>query len=220
MKNEFVIHAIPGSPFSRSALIALEEKGAHYRIAAVTAGSLRAPEHLSLHPFGRVPILDHGDFRLYETQAILRYIERVLPEPALTPSDAQAAARMDQLMNINDWYLFHGVSNVIVFQRIVGPRVLGLTTDEAAITAALPKARMVFDVLAGQLGSKPFLVGDRLTLADILIAPELDMFRETPEWEPLTRPHANLRNWIARMAERPSMAATTWERVSAMAVAA
>ena len=91
MKNEFVIHAIPGSPFSRSVLVALEEKGARYRIAAVTPGSLRMPEHLSLHPFGRVPILDHGEFRLYETQAILRYIDRVCPGIPLTPAEPRRA---------------------------------------------------------------------------------------------------------------------------------
>jgi len=49
---------------------------------------------------------------------------------------------------------------------------------------------------------------------------KLDFFRETPEWEPLTAPHANLRAWLARMNARPSMLATTWERVAEMAEAA
>ena len=54
------------------ALVALEEKGAADRIAPVGPGTLRAPAHLALHPFGRVPVIEHGAFRLYETQAILR----------------------------------------------------------------------------------------------------------------------------------------------------
>jgi len=89
--NEFVIHCIPGSPFSRSVFLALEEKRAGYRLAPVAPGTMKAPEHLARHPFGRVPVLDHGDLRLYETQAILRYIDRVLPDPALTPSDPRTA---------------------------------------------------------------------------------------------------------------------------------
>ena len=127
--SDIVIHSIPGSPFGRAALVALEEKGARYRLAPVVPGTLRGPEHLARHPFGRVPVLEHGDFRLYEAQAILRYVDRALPGPALTPAQPRAAGRMDQLMNINDWYLFQGVANVIAFQRIVGPRLLGLTPD-------------------------------------------------------------------------------------------
>jgi glutathione S-transferase len=186
----------------------------------VALGRHRAPEHLALHPFGRVPVLEHGDFRLYETQAILRYIERVHPAPALTPADPQAAARMDQLMNINDWYLFQGVANVIGFQRIVAPRLMGTTPDEAAIAAAMPKARSVFDELAHQLSDQQFFVGDTVSLADVLLAPQIDFMRATPEWQPLTSNHPNLELWLDRMNARRSMAATTWERVAAMAEAA
>ena len=80
-------------------LATLEEKGAAYRLVPVAPGTFRTPEHLARHPFGRVPVLDHGGFRLYETQAILRYLDRVLPMPALTPADPKAAGRMDQLMD-------------------------------------------------------------------------------------------------------------------------
>jgi glutathione S-transferase len=127
---------------------------------------------------------------------------------------------MDQLMNVNDWYLFHGVANVIAFQRIVGPRLMGLTPDEAAIAAAMPRAQTVFDELAQQLSERPFFAGDSLSLADVLLAPQLDFLRETPEWEPLTAKHAKLRAWLGRVNARPSMIATTWARVAEMAQAA
>jgi glutathione S-transferase len=218
--SEFVIHSVPGSPYGRAALMALEEKGAAYRFLAVKPGTLRTPEHLALNPFGRIPVLDHAGFRLYECQAILRYLDRILPQPPLTPSDPQAAARMDQLLNINDWYLFQGVANVIAFQRIVGPRLMGLTPDESAIAACMPKAHAVFDALAELLGDKLFFVGDTLSLADILLAPQLEFLRATPEWEPLTAGAVNLRNWVDRMMARPSMAATTWERLARVAQAA
>ena len=215
--SEIVIHSIPGSPFGRATLVALEEKGARYRLAAVVPGTLRGPEHLARHPFGRVPVLEHGDFRLYEAQAILRYVDRALPGPALTPAQPRAAGRMDQLMNINDWYLFQGVANVIAFQRIVGPRLLGLTPDEAAIAAAMPKGHAVFEELSRLLDDQPYFVGDAISLADVLLAPQLDFMRATPEWAPLTRGRENLQAWLDRMNARPSMQATTWERVTAMA---
>jgi glutathione S-transferase len=218
--SEFVIHSIPGSPYGRAVLMALEEKGAAYRFIAVKPGTLRTPEHLPLHPFGKIPVLEHAGFRLYESQAILRYLDRILPQPMLTPSDPHAAARMDQLMNINDWYLFQGVSNVIAFQRIVGPRLMGLTPDESAIAACMPKAHVVLHALAELLGDKSYFAGDTLSLADILLAPQLEFLSATPEWEPLTAGAANLRRWVDRMAARPSMAATTWERVAELARAA
>jgi glutathione S-transferase len=218
--DRITVHSIPGSPYGRAILATLEEKHAAYRFAPVAPSTLRKPEHLARHPFGRVPVIEHGGFRLYETQAIMRYLDRVLPQPALTPADAQAAARMDQIMNINDWYLFQGVGNVIGFQRVVGPRLMGLKPDEAAIASAMPKAHKVFDELSALLGERSYFVGDALSLADLLLAPQLDFFRETPEWEPLTAKNSNLCAWLARLSERPSMIATTWERVAQMAAAA
>jgi len=218
--SAFTVHSIPGSPFGRSVLLTLEEKGAPYRFARVVPGTLRSSEHLARHPFGRVPVLEHGDFRLYETAAIVRYLDRVLPGPALTPADPRAAARMDQLMNVNDWYLFQGPANVIGFQRIVGPRLLGLTTDEQAIAAVLPKAQVVLDELARELGGAAYFAGEQLTLADLMLAPQLEFLSQTPEWAPLTARSANLNAWLARMAARASMRATTWEQVAALPDAA
>ena len=218
--SEFIVHTIPGSPFARAVLATLEEKGAGYRLAPLAPGSHKSPQHLARHPFGRVPVLEHDGFMLYETQAILRYLDRVLPEPALTPTDARRAARMDQVMNINDWYLFHGVANVIVFHRVVGPRVLGLAPDEAAIDAAMPAARVVFAELSRLLGEQPYLAGDGISLADLIVAPHVAFFTATPEWAELGAPRHNLVAWLARMEARPGMQATTWERVNEMAKAA
>jgi glutathione S-transferase len=218
--SEFTVYSIPGSPFGRAVLATLEEKAATYRLMPVAPGTLRSPEHLARHPFGRVPVLEHNGFSLYESQAILRYLDRVLPAPALTPGDCNAAARMDQAMNVNDWYLFQGVANVIIFHRVVGPRLMGLTPDEAAIEAAMPKAHAVFTELARLLGEQPYFTGDAVSLADLLIAPQLAFFTQTPEWSVLSAPHANIIAWLARMEARPSFQATTWERVAEMAKAA
>jgi glutathione S-transferase len=218
--TEFTVHTVPGSPFARAVLATLEEKGAPYRVAPVAPGGMKSPQHLARHPFGRVPVMEHDGFRLYETQAILRYLDRILPAPALTPADPRRAARMDQVMNINDWYLFPGVGSVIVFHRVVGPRVMGLTPDEAAISAAMPKARTVFSELARLLGEQPFFAGEVLSLADLMVAPAIGFFTLTPEWTELGAPHPNLVAWLSRMEARPSLAATTWERVTEMAKAA
>ncbi|MDB5611128.1 MAG: Glutathione S-transferase [Bradyrhizobium sp.] len=218
--SDFVVYSIPGSPFGRAVLATLEEKGAPYRLSPVAPGTFRSPEHLARHPFGRVPVMEHNGFRLYETQAILRYLDRVRPNPVFTPVDPERAARMDQAMNVNDWYLFQGVGNVIGFHRVIGPRLMGLMPDEAAIEAAMPKARAVFEELSRLLGAQAYFAGEAVSLADLMIAPQIGFFTQTPEWSVLGAPHANLVAWLARMEARPSLKATTWERVSEMAKAA
>jgi glutathione S-transferase len=218
--STFIVHTIPGSPFARAVLATLEEKGAPYRIAALSPGQHRSPEHLARHPFGRMPVIEHGDFRLYETQAILRYIDRVLPSPALAPASVEALARMDQVMNIHDWYLFHGVANVILLQRIIGPRLRGLTPDEDLIRSAMPQAHLVFGELARLLGEQTYFAGESVSLADLLLAPQVDFFSSVPEWKELTASRPGLVHWLERMNARPAMRATTWERVADRAAAA
>ena len=218
--SDLTVYNIPGSPFGRAVLAALVEKGADFRMVPVPPQELKGPLHMARHPFGRVPVIEHDGFLLYETQAILRYVDRIFSGPTLTPVDPRSAALMDQIMNVSDWYLFNGTANVIAFQRIVGPKLMGLTPDEAAIAEAMPRAHVVVGALAQLLGDKPFLVGDSVTLADLLVAPQLDFLAMTPEWTALAGDRTELCAWLERMRARPSFVATTWERVSVMAAAA
>ena len=217
--SDIVVHSVPGSPYGRAVLMLLEERRAPYRLAPVAPGTAGRAPHLGRHPFGRVPVIEHEGFTLYETQAILRYLDRTLPGEALMPSQARAAARMDQLMNICDWYLMQGVNNVIGFHRIVGPRLFGLVPDEAAIAAAMPKAHALFNELSRLLGKASWFVEDRMTLADILLAPHMDFLAATPEWPILTEGTGNLVLWMDGMRTRPGFQATSWEKVAAMAKA-
>lgn len=215
--SSLVVHSIPGSPFGRAVLATLVEKNAAFRFVAVEPRSIKSEPHLSMHPFGRVPVLEHDGFTLYETQAVLRYLDRLLPVPALTPADPRAAARMDQMLCICDWYLHQGVNNIIGFQRIVRPRLLGLPPDEAAIAEAVPRAHVVMAEISRLLGGNSYLTGAQVSLADMVVASQMDFLAQTPEWESLTAGRANLSAWLGRMNARESFRATTWERVAAMA---
>jgi glutathione S-transferase len=216
----FIVHSVPGSPFGRAVLATFVEKGGAYRFASVPPGAAKTEPHISRHPFGRVPVLEHDGFMLYETQAILRYLDQVLSGPALTPIEPKANALMDQVMNVSDWYLFQGVNNVIGFHRIVGPRLLGLAPDETAIASAVPKAHLVLNELSRLLGSKSYFIGDEVTLADLHVAAQLDFLAQTPEWKLLTVNYPDLVSWLHRMNDRASFQATTWERVAELAKAA
>jgi glutathione S-transferase len=205
--SSIVVHAVPGSPFARAVMIGLEEKRAPYRLNALAPGDSKGEAYLKLHPFGRIPAFEHGDFRLYETQAILRYLDDVFPTPSLQPKEPRQRARMNQIIGINDWYFFPKVAAGIVFHRIVGPVLLKTVPDEAAIAAALPMARLCIGELERLLGDQPFLAGDGFSIADTMLAPQLDLFAMTPEGTSLLA-GTQLSAWLARMQGRPSMLAT------------
>ena len=205
--SEIVVHGVTGSPFVRSVLMGLEEKGLTYRTVALGPGILRGDEHLKRHPFGRVPVIDHGDYRLYETQAILRYIDAAFPDPPLQPDKPYAVGRMNQIIGINDWYFFPKVAAAIVFNRIVGPVLMGWARNEAAIADALPMARTCIDELGRLLGDQSFLAGERLSIADLMLAPQLDFLQATKEGRNLLD-GTTLADWLARLNQRPSMLRT------------
>jgi glutathione S-transferase len=66
--SEIVLYSVPGSPYGRAVLATLEEKGPTYRLSPIAPGTARSEPHVSCHPFGRVPVLEHDGFMLYETR--------------------------------------------------------------------------------------------------------------------------------------------------------
>ena len=202
------IYGIPGSPFLRTVEAVLKEKAVDYRLQVMSPGESKSSEYLEQrHPFGRVPAFEHDGFKLYETQAIIKYLDRIYPEPPLTPGDPQAFARMNQLIGIIEWYFFPKAAAPIAFQRIIGPVLLGLPTDEAPIAEAMPMARTCFAELERLLGEKPYFTGDSVSLADIMLASQLDLLSETPEGKQLLA-GTKVEEWLWGMLERPSMVAT------------
>jgi glutathione S-transferase len=210
--SAMIVHGIPGSPYVRAALLALEEKGAEYKLAAMQFGTLKQQPHLSRHPFGRIPAFEHDGWMLYETQAIMRYVDAVVPGPPLQPEEPRAAARMNQLMGITDWYVMRQVSMPITRNRVVAPRV-NRPVDEEELMQAIPNARICIAEIGRLLDGHSWMAEDAISLADLLLAPHLSMFALAPEGAAILREHENLRGWLARIEARPSMQATTWDRL-------
>jgi glutathione S-transferase len=199
------------------ALMACEEKGAPWRLARLAPADSKSPAYLARQPFGRMPAMQHDDFELYETQAILRYVDRIAPGSSLTPAAPRAAARMDQVLNIVDCYVMPSLSAGIAWNRLMAPH-FGFPVDEAAVAAAIPLARTCIAALEDLLADKPFLAGESLSLADLSAAAHLDFAPLSPEGAELLA-GSPLLAWLERMRARPSFAATTMERLQAMAPA-
>ena len=201
------VYGIPGSPFLRSVEITLHEKGFDYQLQAIAPGEHKQPEYLARHPFGRIPAFEHDGFRLYETQAIIRYLDETFPNPPLTPGNPAGRARMNQVIGIIECYFFPKAAAPIAFNRIIGPKLLGLPTDEAAIADAMPMARTCFAELDRLLGDQSYLTGENVSLADIMLGAQLDLLSDTPEGTELIS-GTRLVAWLERMRSRPSFGAT------------
>jgi len=78
----------------------------------------------------------------------------------------------------------------------------------------MPKAAVCVRALDRLIARDDYVAGDAVTIADLMLAPQLEFLAITPEGKALLEPYPRLPAWLARMQERPSMRATTWEKVS------
>ena len=170
-------------------------------------GAHREEPHLSRHPFGKMPAFEHDGFALYETQAILRYIDEGFPVAPLQPTDLHQFARMSQIMGIVDAYAWPSIAAGIVFNRILAP-LLGLPVNEEAVAKAVPRARLCLSEFARLMSDQQFMAGERISLADLMVVPLLYYLARVPEGEAALTEHPSLRAWMRRIEDRQSFQVT------------
>jgi glutathione S-transferase len=202
-----IVYGPAGSTYVWSTRLALAEKGVAHELVEIPFGEHRQEPHVARHPFAKVPAFEHDGFALYETQAILRYIDEGFPVAPLQPTDLHQFARMSQIMGIVDAYAWPAIARDILVNRVLAPR-LGLPVDEEAVAAALPRARLCISEIARLMGEQPFLAGERVSLADLMVIPLLYYFSRVPEGEAPIAEHPDLRAWIGRMEQRQSFQVT------------
>ena len=204
-----LLFGLERSVYTRIARLALEEKGVPYLLEEVEIfGPGGVPEdHFDRHPFGRIPVLRDGDFSLYETKAITRYIDDTFSGPELQPLDPRARARMNQVIGLLDAYAYRPMVWGVFVQRVRIPLEGGLP-DEEEIDDSLRTAATCLKSLNDFLKSASFLAGEEISLADIHAFPILRYFCLVPEGDSLLKSHPGLRRWYEDMLLRPSVSQT------------
>jgi glutathione S-transferase len=197
------------SVYVRSVQLALIEKGVAYDLIPIDVFAPEGPPpgYLVRQPFARIPAFEHGTFRLYETGAILRYVDEALPGPPLQPGAPSDRARVNQILSIADSYVYPTLVWGVHAERVAKPR-RGIPANEARIAAALAKSVTCLDALAGLKGDAPWLAGGALTLADLHIAPMLHYFLQTEDGRALFGRYPGLLGWWARIDARDSLRIT------------
>ena len=195
------LHYHPFSTYSRRARIALLEKKIDAELVELdmARGAHRAPEYLALNPYGRVPTLEDDGLVLYESTAILDYLEATHPTPPLVPGDARGRALVAMHVKLCDIQLARQ-TGIIIFPKRFLPKD---RWDEAAMAQAKKEIEKHLAIVERQIAGREWMVGDRYSLVEVCYTPFVEFL---PLME-ITPPPA-VAVWTARMLARPSAAAT------------
>ena len=202
--SDVTVFGFQRSTYVNVVRLILTEKGVPFAFHD-TENEMYTPQHLARHPFGRVPVLQHGDFMLYETSAIAAYVDEALDGPKLTPDSARQRARMNQWIGNLNAYFYPYMIYHIGHERLVFPE-LGIPGKQAIVDRALPTAKRALAVMDAELADgRHFIVGDRVTLADFFLLPTLFAFGLTPEGKEVRPDFPHIQSWDARMSALPSV---------------
>ena len=172
-------------------------------------------EHRQRHPFGRIPVLRHGDFSLYETAAITRYVDEVFTGQALQPVTVELRARANQIVGLLDSYAYRPMVWGVFVER-VSVHASGRAPNEMKIRESLALAETCLAALETLAHFTPFLLTPAATLADLHAFPILRYFTLAPEGKTALAKHPKLSAWLELMQTLPSVQRTIsqYERVS------
>jgi len=227
------------STCSQKVRICLHEKGLDWTDHLLDLGAMDqlAPDYLALNPNGVVPTLVHDGAVIIDSSAICEYIDEVFPEPALSPADPVARAKMRAWMryleevptaavrvpSFNMAFLprFDGLDDATFLAEQAGPRPIRkhffekmgrLGFDPDTVRESMEQLRQTAERMseAMEKDGGPWLMGEQFTLADIVVAPMLDRMNDLGYAE-LWSDLPNVVDWYARIRERPSFQKTFYE---------
>jgi glutathione S-transferase len=193
------------STYVRTARMGLAEKGVAYTLQPCAPHS---PEVLAIHPFGRIPAFRDGDITLWETSAILKYVDESFGDgPLLTPGRISERVACEQWVSAVNSYLYDTMVRRYVLQ-FVFPKGEGGQPDRGVIGTALKEMPQQLGALERAYARSDFLAGSALSFADLFIAPILAYVQGMPEGGQLMSDMPNIRRAQATIRQRASFSGT------------
>ena len=203
------LHVFPPSPRSFKVLAVAHHLGLEYQLALcdLTKGEQKSTSYAALNPNQRVPALEDGEFKLWESNAIIQYLATQKPESGLLPGDEPSRA------DVARWQFWESTTwdpacAILVFERAVKKFFGGGAPDPVEVEKGLQRFHRAAKVLDAHLRGRTYVCGKRLTLADFAIAADLTMAE--PAQLPLES-YGEIRRWAAILADLPA-----WQRTRAM----
>jgi glutathione S-transferase len=172
------IYGVPLSVHTRKVIVVARLKEIPFELEVVipVIPGNPPPDWHEISPTGLIPAIEDDGFRLADSTAIVSYLERKHPKPALLPAnDREYAATL----SLDAWagsQLFRNVIHPIFHNQIVAPRIRNVPGDQAVIDAAKNKAAPAAFAYLESLDPDGFFIGGKLTIADIAIVSNLILF--------------------------------------------
>jgi glutathione S-transferase len=186
------LHGYLFSTFTRTVAMTCIEKGVPYELVPIAYGGA---EHAALHPFLRIPVLEHDGSVVFETLAITDHVDEAFHGPPLQPAPGPARTRMLQWVSLCSDYIYRDVVRGLPRKRLP-------TEDE------LGTARRALERVDATIDA-PYLAGESLSLADLYLAPQISNAREKAP-EILASLDAT-EAWFATLAARESFLRTSYD---------
>lgn len=199
--SDLIILGIPQSNFVRSVRMLAEEKGVSYTLQPEMPHSEAIT---AIHPFGKVPAMQHGNVRVCESTAIARYIDTAFEGPRFLPDDPAEAA------NVEEWVSLHSTifDQTMVRQYLLAYIIPGEDgVDRARVEAALEPMEKQLKFIDGEVGSG-FVAQGRMTYADMALYPTLHYMTTMPESSEMIKGLPQLSAYIESIGARDSAKAT------------
>jgi glutathione S-transferase len=199
------LYQLPFSPNCQKVVALAHEVGVPLELVTVDIfkGEGKTPAMLAKNPNGKVPILEDGDFVLWESRAMLAYIAATAGRTDLLPTTPRERADVDR------WTAWEGAHfapaiRKVAFERIVKKLTGRGAPDEAVVKAGIEEFAVTARVLEQSLGTKEYVCG-RLTIADFDLAPYAALTASCGlDFDPYPKTKA----WLGRMVARDSMKRT------------
>lgn len=198
-----IIVGPPQSSYVRTVRMVCAENNLAHRLEPVELGT---DAHRKLHPWSRVPVLRDGSVEIYETSAIVRYLEDKQPTSRLIPSDPVARAHMEQWISAINSYVYDHVIRKYALAGYILPKLRNTEPDRAAVEASLPELRRDLELLDAGYARSEFLAGAELSLADLFVAPIIATIGMLPEGQATLATTKHLARAFDTVRKRPSFA--------------
>lgn len=206
------LHVFPPSPRGFKVLVVAHQLGLDYEFVFcdLTRGDQKSAAYSALNPNQRMPTLEDGDFKLWESNAILQYLATKNWESGLLPRDERGRA------DVTRWQFWESTTwdpacAILIFERAVKRFFGGGAPDPAEVEKGLQRFNRAASLLDAHLKKQPYVCGDHLTLADFAIGASLTMAE--PAELPLEA-YGEIRRWAGKLAELPA-----WQRTREMQTA-
>ena len=181
-----------------------EEKGAPYEHKPERP---HTPDVDAIHPFGKIPVMRHGDVELCESKAIATYLDLTFPGPKLIPTEPRQAALTEQWVSLVNTRMDGTMVRTYLFAYIF-PKTGDGKPDRKAIEAVTPALQDEIGLLDRAVAKGGYLAGDSFTFADVNVLPILFYLRNFPEAGAAIGAAKALSSYYERAAARPSFQRT------------